>query len=307
MADAVFRSAAGREQMAAHYDAWLAEVGHGWTSTVVDTRFGHTHLLVSGPEDGPPVMLVHGLNLHAVATVDLFGSLADTHRCYAVDVVGQPGRSAPTRPPKVDDSYGSWWSDLLDGLELDRAAFVGASFGGWCSLKAAKHLPERVSKVAVVAPAGVVARITPRLVLGFLAPLALYRLVPAGPLLEQMMAAMSSSGGRLPERWFEAVDLVMRHVRPDRQHWPMFSHGDFDDLEAPVYLAACGRDLFFPGEWLLERGSTLLPTLVQAELLPEAGHAPCGPGELEQLRAQIGAFLGDPAPPAARSAPDDPR
>jgi pimeloyl-ACP methyl ester carboxylesterase len=59
---------------------------------------------------------------------------AEHFRVYAVDIVGEPGRSAPARPPLGSDDYAGWLDDVFDALGLARASLVGASLGAWLAL-----------------------------------------------------------------------------------------------------------------------------------------------------------------------------
>jgi pimeloyl-ACP methyl ester carboxylesterase len=71
---------------------------------------------------------------------------------YALDVVGDVGRSTQTAP--IDDraALSSWLADVLDGLDVERAHLVGASYGGWAALAFAQHAPERVASLTLVEP-----------------------------------------------------------------------------------------------------------------------------------------------------------
>src|SRR5690606_8281921 len=51
-------------------------------------------------------------------------------------------------------AYALWLDDLMAGLGLERAALAGISFGGWMALDYATRRPERVTKLALIAPGG---------------------------------------------------------------------------------------------------------------------------------------------------------
>ena len=52
-------------------------------------------------------------------------ALAQSFRVYAVDVIGEPGLSAPSRPSVHSDAYASWLSDLVGRLGLNRFSLAG--------------------------------------------------------------------------------------------------------------------------------------------------------------------------------------
>jgi pimeloyl-ACP methyl ester carboxylesterase len=74
----------------------------------------------------------------------------------AVDIIGDVGFSAPSRPWITSDAHTRWLDDVLDRLSLKSAAFVGASFGGLLAIDYAIRRRDRVERLALLAPAGIV-------------------------------------------------------------------------------------------------------------------------------------------------------
>ena len=57
---------------------------------------------------------------------------AEHFRVYAVDVIGDAGLSAPSRPPLASDAHALWLDDVMQALSLERASLVGVSLAdGW--------------------------------------------------------------------------------------------------------------------------------------------------------------------------------
>jgi pimeloyl-ACP methyl ester carboxylesterase len=107
-----------------------------------------------------------------------FLPLAERHRLYAPDIVGQPGLSAQTRPSPKGDGHAFWVEDVLDGLGLERAPLVGLSYGAGIAIRTMGLAPERVSRAALASPAGVAAGPVFRMLVGVAVPMVLYRLRP---------------------------------------------------------------------------------------------------------------------------------
>ena len=62
--------------------------------------------------------------------------LANTHRLYAPDIVGQPGRSAQERPSPKGDGHAFWMEDVLDGVGLrEKVPLVGLSYGAGLAIR----------------------------------------------------------------------------------------------------------------------------------------------------------------------------
>lgn len=108
---------------------------------------------VCGPDDGTPVVLLHGGGATSTVWFANAEALAGTHRAFAPDAVGGPGRSVPAgvgvRSPA---DLMRWLDAVLDGLGLRRDALVGHSYGGWTALSYAVHATERVTRLVLLDP-----------------------------------------------------------------------------------------------------------------------------------------------------------
>src|SRR5580692_9524168 len=88
-----FKSDAARARYLAAYDAVLAEWPVAYEEIDVPTRLGSTHVVVSGPADAPPVLLLPSFAGTATVWRLNVAGLGHHFRTYAVDVIGQPGKS----------------------------------------------------------------------------------------------------------------------------------------------------------------------------------------------------------------------
>jgi len=119
----------------------------------VVSRFGKTHVVISGPKCAPPLVLLHGywatLTMWSLNVEDL----SRNHRVYAIDVMGQPGRNTPSEPIRNVADYVEWLTATLDCLCLDQVSLMGMSYGAWLSLRYAVAHPDRVRKLVLLSPA----------------------------------------------------------------------------------------------------------------------------------------------------------
>jgi len=135
----------------ATYDALLER----WPVTVspvdIPSAYGTTRVIVCGPEEGSPLLLLSTWRATATIWYANVGDLARTHRVFAVDHVGH---SVFDGKPFADvDDLMTWLDGLLDGLGLESTALCGHSYGSWMALSYALHAPERVSRLALLDPA----------------------------------------------------------------------------------------------------------------------------------------------------------
>ena len=103
----------------------------GITSKMVDTPRIKTHVLFSGPENGVPVLFVHGNASSATYWEEIMLKLPAGFRGIAPDLRGY----GDTEDKLIDATHGmgDWIDDLLalmDALRIEKAHVVGHSMGG---------------------------------------------------------------------------------------------------------------------------------------------------------------------------------
>jgi pimeloyl-ACP methyl ester carboxylesterase len=117
--------------------------------TVV-TRHARLSTLEAG--SGPPVLAIHGLGGTKGSFLFTVAALADRFRVVAVDLPGFGDSDKPIGAAYDPRFFAEAMIDLLDALELDRADLIGNSLGGRVALELALRAPERVGRLALLAP-----------------------------------------------------------------------------------------------------------------------------------------------------------
>jgi lipase len=100
-----------------------------------------------GPESGPPVVCLHGVNAHGLRFARLAERLAGRFHVRALDLRGH-GRSG-WEPPW---SIAAHVDDLLETVPAP-VAWIGHSFGGRLVMELAAHEPSRVERAVLLDPA----------------------------------------------------------------------------------------------------------------------------------------------------------
>ena len=272
MSRSIYRTPEGRAAILAAYARRLAALALPVTSHAVATRFGPTHLLLAGPPDAPPLVGVPGTNGSALDLAEAWPFFAERHRCVFVDVPGQPGRSSETRPRKAGEDYARWLEDVLDALQLARPACIGMSMGGYVLLRAAAVIPERLDRLALIVPEGLVRAPLLALLRDVTWPVLRHRLWPDDASLRRVLAALSTPGAPIPEPALAWMRRVSAHTPLRTDLGPLFRREELARLEAPVFVVAGGRDPLFPGAARVRRAREVIPHLDDAILVPEAGH-----------------------------------
>jgi pimeloyl-ACP methyl ester carboxylesterase len=116
----------------------------------VATRRAHLSTMEAGT--GPPVLAIHGLGATKGSFLPTLAALSDRFRVIAVDLPGFGDSDKPIGASYDPRFFAGAMVDLLDALELDRVDVIGNSLGGRIALELALRAPERIGRLALLAP-----------------------------------------------------------------------------------------------------------------------------------------------------------
>ena len=83
----IYKNPESKARCLAVYDAALAHWPVPYDELDLPTRFGGTHVIVSGPDDAPPLVLLHGNWATATMWSSTIAELSRDFRTYAVDQI----------------------------------------------------------------------------------------------------------------------------------------------------------------------------------------------------------------------------
>lgn len=289
MEKTIYKSPGGEARILDLYDRFQKGLGVTFDDRLVDTRFGGTHVLVAGPEQGQPVVITHGGNsITPQGLRGLFPLLKQgRYRVYAPDTIGHPGKSAQTRLSPRDQSYGQWLNDLLDGLGLDSAAFIGGSFGAGIILRLAAFAPRRITKMALFVPSGIVPVPLTSMVFRITLPYLLYVLFPSR---QRLYRAVRWMGSEIDDDVLQLIEAVFHHVRVEAKMPRPVTKAELVNYAAPACVIAAEEDAMFPGDAVIIRAKEIFSNLTVAECLKGATHYSSKP-DLEYVNKRIVEFL----------------
>ncbi|MFI1867969.1 alpha/beta fold hydrolase [Streptomyces jumonjinensis] len=154
-------------------------------------------------------MLLHGGGATSAVWFPNAAELSRTRRVYAVDRIGEAGRSrCGDRPIRTADDLLDWLDGVLDGLGLDRADLCGHSYGGWIALAFALRTPRRVRRLALLDPTQCFAGFSP----GYLLR-ALPVLIRPTARRARALLAWETRGAETDPGWLELYGLAAEFPR----------------------------------------------------------------------------------------------
>lgn len=128
--------------------------------------YGQTRVWACGPADASPLVLIPAYNATSAEWIELALALQSERRIYAIDMIGDAGRSrAGATPISTPDDMNHYLDTILDGLHLTTAEVCGHSYGAWIALTYALASPDRVSRVTLLDPTMAFAPLFPAYVL----------------------------------------------------------------------------------------------------------------------------------------------
>ncbi|MFJ8950439.1 alpha/beta fold hydrolase [Streptomyces sp. NPDC102381] len=144
------------------YDELLARWPEFTEERDVVTPYGRTRVHVHGPAGGRPLVLLPGGSATGLVWFANAPALGKRYRIYAVDLLGDAGRTEHRGVPlRNADDLMAWMDALLDGLGLTRTHLSGHSYGAWMGARYALHAPGRIDRLALVDPTQVFAGFRP--------------------------------------------------------------------------------------------------------------------------------------------------
>jgi pimeloyl-ACP methyl ester carboxylesterase len=268
----IYKTEAGGREILRRYDDVLAQWPVRAGQLRLPTREGETFVLTCGVKDAPPLLLFHGSGTNTAMWIGDVAMWAKHFRVYAVDLIGEPGHSAPSRPPLDSEAYALWLDDVLEGLVIERAAVVGASLGGWLAVDYATRRPHRVERLALLCPGGI-----GKQKFGFVLEALLYK--PFGQWgIHRTLKAVAGIDVRETPEFAEYMALTFTEFLPRRDRLPVFSDEALRGLTMPVLAIVSAHDAMLDSADTARRLTAAVPHAT-VTVLPDVAHSIVGQTE----------------------------
>jgi len=269
--DHCFKSEEGRQQILEMYDRKMDELNLNCTSHELDTSFGRTHVLSTGPEGAPPLVLVHGSNACAPIALECYPKLPSHFHLHAVDIPAQPNRSFGRPLSMKDDSYSRWMNEVLTKLAIKDVTLIGFSLGGLVILKTLIHDPERISKAFISVPAYISNGNPLKALFKVFIPMRRFIKTKDQKYIDQFKTEFFTDEDPFAT---EFLSTVFEHFTMDFTPVPVINKKEAGAIKTPLHIFAAENDILFPGKKMIKKVRKLFPKHVETTLMEGSKHVP---------------------------------
>jgi len=268
------------EKMIDWYDRIQSRLKLSYESMSIPTRFGQTHVIAAGDNNGPSIILLQGLGGNSMLWEPQLAHLAKEYRVYAIDVIGQMGKSAKTWLPYSDNSYSEWLLDILDNLKIEHTNIIGISFGARIVMRFSSFAPQRVTRLALLSPIGISMQ---RLNVVFqLLPFGISFYSPTDHQVKKLVHSLFGIPGQIMNKdCEEAMMIIFSNYRPVSGirktidgmalFFPIVE-SELCRITAPTLLLVGKYERLCNPQAVIARGKLVFPNLKDAEIVTGAGH-----------------------------------
>jgi pimeloyl-ACP methyl ester carboxylesterase len=221
------------------YDEKMADWPVPYQDVFLDTTYGKVHVIVSGPEDAPPLLLLHASGVAGWSWKFNVEAFSDRYRIYAIDTLGDVGKSKLSdvgNYPQNSQQQGELYAEIADKLGVEKAYVVGASEGGFIGTNYALYAPERVEKLALLGPMGY-AGTTESVV-----RIMLVTFFPLKPIRDSTIPWAFGDDPQVVDEFGEWFQLLMAGTTPSKARPVPFTAAQRQSLEVPVLLVLGEKD-----------------------------------------------------------------
>jgi pimeloyl-ACP methyl ester carboxylesterase len=288
-----FTSPRARAEFDAVYDRAFAALPEPVGQWDILTDFGTARVYRFGQAGNDvavtPMVLLPGRAGTVVMWEPNLATLVARRPVYALDLIGEPGRSEQTAPIRDGADQAAWLAAVLAALDLSAVHLAGYSFGGWLAANFAVHHPKRLVSLTVIDPV--------RTFAGF----------PISLLVRTALTVVPGIRDRARESFLHWVsgdaeidtddpvaNVIDEGLRTYRIALPtpkVFTDSQLRSIPVPVLALIAGRSVMHDANRAVARARALIPD-VRAELWPSATHAIAGESAAD-VNARVLKFLDE--------------
>lgn len=286
-----WKSPAAEQRFRKAYDEVMAFMPPPAETHDIPTDFGTVRaykFIKAGADDTyrarTPLLLLPGHSAPVPMWLGDLPILLEDRPVWAIDLLGQPGKSVPTRKVTSAADQARWLDQVVVATGERRLHLVGLSFGGWTAVNYTLHHPERVASLSLADPALVFSMPKPQLmVAGGLTAFPLMPKAYSDWFVEWITGEPVDRS--IPEFKIVSAGIDEYVVREPSPEVP--TDDQLRSLRVPVMVIFGGRSAVHDADKVAPRARALVPN-IEVTVFPETGHAVNG----ERFDRKVLGFVG---------------
>jgi pimeloyl-ACP methyl ester carboxylesterase len=260
----LYKTRAGEQAVQMIYETALKHWPVPCETRTIPSRHGETFVVASGDAASPALILLHGAGGNSSMWAQDVGEYSQHFRVYAVDLLGEAGKSSANRPDWEGPAFAEWLEDVFTGLNIEKATLVGISQGAWTALKFAVAMPDRVERLVLMAPGGIMPDRT-----SFILRVILWKLMGASGIRRMVNALLGDQV--MPQDAQNDIVSTLSQFQARLGLLPRFTDEELRRLTMPVILIGGAKDIMRDMTKIETRLRLFVPHL-KVKIIPGAGH-----------------------------------
>jgi pimeloyl-ACP methyl ester carboxylesterase len=235
----------------------------------VATSYGKAHIIISGPNDAKPLVLLHGMDASSTMWFPNSAALSKNHRVYAIDFLTEAGKSEFKGNSLTTDEIVNWYTEIFDHYKFKKIEIIGASRGGWIATLLTIQMNSKIDKLVLLSPAQTFEGVDQK---GKASSALFLKIFPNKKKLKKTLDAFSYYPDKINSVYKNQFYLANKYSKSNASFLQMqaFSDDDLKKITIPVLVLIGDHDVINSDKSLL-RANELLSN-DKTETIKNAGH-----------------------------------
>ncbi len=233
------------------------------------TSFGKAHIIISGPNEAEPLVLLHGMDATSTMWFPNIEALSKKHRVYAIDFLNEAGKSQSIEKSLSKEEIIVWYNEIFNHYKLKNITLIGASKGGWIATLLAIEKNEKIDKLVLLSPAQTFKGIDQ---VGKSSSALFLKLFPSRKKLNKTLNAFSFYPNKINHTYKNQLYLSYKYTKSSSSFLQLqpFSNNDLKKITIPV-LVLIGDNDVINSEESLKNAKEYIPNC-KTVIVKSAGH-----------------------------------
>lgn len=255
--DYVFRKKEERTKYVKAYNETLKLWKISFIEENITTSYGMAHVIISGPKNAEPLVLLHGMDASSTMWYPNIKALSKNHRVYAIDFLMEPGKSVSCGETISKEETIAWYNEIFTHYNLKKIKIVGASRGGWLATLLATQENNTISKMVLLSPAQTLENLDK---IHKASSALMFKLFPNRKKLKNTLKAFSYHPEKIDPVYMNQFYLANKYAKTNMSFIQMqpFSKEEIEKIKIPVLIMIGDHDIV-NSQKSLDKGNELLP------------------------------------------------